>query len=262
MEARYGLDEAVIVSPPSNDKTIILQELGPAIVDCLLRSLQGNEVLGLTWGTTLLAAVDVLPPQSWPEMKVVQMLGGLGRPEAETHGTDLMRRVAQAFGTKLRLIPAPGIVSSKVVRDGLFTDPHIADTLSLGAQADIALVGIGKPTLDSVVMQAGILVEEDFEQLQACGAVGDIALRFFDANGQAVDHPINDRIIGLDLDQIRRIPRVIGAAGGVEKFEVIRAALRGKLINVLVTDDQIAARLLEDTEEPINSERQVAVAVS
>jgi DNA-binding transcriptional regulator LsrR (DeoR family) len=135
-----------------------------------------------------------------------------------------------------------------MVRDALLADPQISETLALGARADIALVGIGAITIpDSVVRQANILTQVEFEQLQAQGAVGDIALRFFDADGQAVDHEMNDRIIGLDLDQIKSIPRVIGVAGGTEKFEVIRAALRGQLINVLITDDRTAARLLEDT---------------
>jgi DNA-binding transcriptional regulator LsrR (DeoR family) len=96
-------------------------------------------------------------------------------------------------------------------------------------------------------MQSGILSEAEFAELQACGAVGDIALRFFDANGQPVQHEIFDRMIGLDLDQIRKIPRVIGAAGGEAKVEVIRAALRGKLINVLVTDERTAVNLVADT---------------
>lgn len=262
IEAKYGLDEVVIVSPTNYDKAVIARELGPAAADCLLRSLQGDEVLALSWGTTLLAVVDALPAQNWPDMKVVQILGGLGRPEAETHGTDLTRRMAEAFGCRPRLLPAPGIVSSKLVKDALMSDPQIADTLTLAAQADIALVGIGRPTPDSVVMQAGTLTEMELQQLQNCGAVGDIALRFFDTQGQLVDHEICNRIIGLDLEQIKNIPRVIGAAGGEEKFETIRAAVRGKLVNVLVTDDKTAIRLLEDGEEITHSEFEMPVIVT
>lgn len=260
LEARYRLDEAVIISPATYDKPTLLRELGQAATDCLLRTLQGNEVLALSWGTTLLAVVDALPTKSWPAMRVVQMLGGLGRPEAETHGTEIAQRTAQAFGARPRLLVAPGIVTSKLVRDALITDPQIADTLALAAKASIALVGIGRPTPDSVVMQAGTLTQQEIEQLQAHGAVGDIALRFFDADGQAVQHEINDRIIGLDLEQIKAIPRVIGVAGGVEKLEVIRAALRGRLINVLVTDDQTAAQLLAGQEGTINSRLEMVTA--
>jgi DNA-binding transcriptional regulator LsrR (DeoR family) len=196
-------------------------------------------------------------------MKVVQILGGLGRPEAETHGTDLTRRIAEVFGCKPRLLPAPGIVSSKMVKDALMSDLQIADTLTLAAQADIALVGIGRPTPDSVVMQAGTLTEIQFRQLQDCGAVGDIALRFFDINGQAVDHEICNRVMGLDLDQIKNIPRVIGAAGGEEKFEAIYAAVKGKLVNVLITDDKTAIRLLEEDGDKItNSKTEIPAIVT
>jgi DNA-binding transcriptional regulator LsrR (DeoR family) len=161
--------------------------------------------------------------------------------------------MAQIFGARPRMIPAPGIVTNKLVRDALLTDPQISDTLALAAQADVAMVGIGRPTPGSVVMGSGILTEKELGQLEDLGAVGDIALRFFDAHGCPVQHEICDRMIGLDLNQIKKIPRVVGVAGGDEKFEVIRAALRGKLISVLVTDDRTAVRLLEEPDEPVNS---------
>jgi DNA-binding transcriptional regulator LsrR (DeoR family) len=249
LEAKYGLDEAIIVSPTSYDTPTIVRELGPAAAECLMRGLYGDKVLGLTWGTTMLSVVDALPTQSWPEMRVVQMLGGLGRPDAEVYGADLARRAAEALGAKMRLVPAPGIVAGKMVRDALLADPQISDTLALGASADVALVGIGRPTPGSVVLESGILSTRELDLLHAQGAVGDIALRFFDADGIPVDHEINDRIIGLDLDQIRDIPRVIGVAGGPEKHEVIRAALRGKLIDVLVTDKGCALWLLADATD-------------
>ncbi len=261
LEAKYGLDEAVIITPSGYDTPTIVQELGPAAADCLSRSLQGQEVLSISWGTTVLSVVDALPPQTWPQMKVVQMLGGLGRPESETYGGDLVHRMAQAFGAKPRMIPAPGIVDTKMVRDALLANPQIAHTLEMAAKANVALVGIGRPISGSVVLNSGILTEEELGQLHALGSVGDIALRFFDANGQSIYHEICDRIIGLDLDQIKQIPRVIGAAGGEEKYEVIRAALRGQLIDVLVTDDRIGTRLLLEEETSPVCDKSTAEAV-
>jgi DNA-binding transcriptional regulator LsrR (DeoR family) len=246
LEHKYGLDEAIVVPTSRHDTATVAHELGPAAADCLVRSLSAHQVLALTWGTTLLSVVDALPTQNWPNVKVVQMLGGLGQPEADVYGADLVHRTARALGARPRLVPAPGIVASKLVCDALLADPQISGTLALGAQADIALVGIGRPTLDSVVMQAGILSPEELNQLRARGAAGDIALRFFDADGRPVEHDIYQRMIGLNLDQIRSIPRVIGVAGGEGKLQVIRAALVGQLLDVLVTDDGIAARLASD----------------
>lgn len=251
LETHFGLDEAVIVTPSSYDHAAVLHALGPAAADYLMRCLDGTEVLGLSWGTTLLAVIEAIPVHHWAHMRVVQILGGLGRPEADTYGGDLAHRLALALGARPRLLAAPGVVANRLVRDALLADPQIADTLALGVNADILLVGIGVPsTPDSVVKQAGILSPDEFAQLKALGAVGDIALRFFDRNGQAIKHNLDDRIIGLDLEQIKNIPRVIGVAGCPEKLEVIRAALHGKLISVLVTDDRTASMLLQEEVVP------------
>jgi DNA-binding transcriptional regulator LsrR (DeoR family) len=244
--ARYGLDEVLITAPPTNDATHIRIALGQVAARCVVRGLRGDETLALTWGSTLRAVVDALALRDWPEMRVVQSLGGLGRPDADVYGADLVQRTARALGARARILSAPGIVPSREVRDALLADPQIADTLSLAAHADIALVGIGRPTSNSVVRRSRILAEETVAELTALGAVGDIGLCFFDAYGKPVAHEINERIIGLTLDQMAGIPRVIGVAGGPEKFGVIRAALRGGLIDVLVTDADNAHRLLID----------------
>ena len=99
---------------------------------------------------------------------------------------------------------------------------------------------------DSTLLAGGdTLTAAEVEELRAAGVVGDIALQFFDREGRKAGHPIHERIVGTPLETIKGIRRVIGVAGGTEKLTVIRAALRGGLINVLVTDDQTAAQLLD-----------------
>ena len=250
LEKRYDLLEVIIVTPERYDQAGVASALGPAAADNLVRSLEGNEIVGLSWGTTLRKVIEALPVMNWPELTVVQLLGGLGRPEAEVHGTDLARRMAQAFNAKLRLIPAPGIVSSKLVRDALMQDLQISDTLALAQRADVALLGIGVPRQGSVVAQSTILSEKEIAELIDDGAVGDIALRFLRRDGSQVRHEINDRTIGLDLEQMKRIPRRIGVAGGQGKLDVIRGALLGGYVNVLITDDVTAMALLEEPTQP------------
>ena len=246
LEEACGLKEAVVVACSSRDTASIVSQLGPVAAACLTRCLQGSEVVALSWGTAVLSTVNALPHMDLPNVRVVQFLGGLGELEAQTHGADLARRMAQALGAKPRLIHAPGIVKDRIVRDALVMDPQVSDTLELAARADVALVGIGILETGSTLLAGGnTLTAEEVADLKARGVVGDIALQFFDANGRKVDHAINHRIVGTDLEAIKRIRRVIGVAGGAEKLHAIRAALQGGLINVLVTDDQTAAQLLD-----------------
>jgi DNA-binding transcriptional regulator LsrR (DeoR family) len=250
LQFQYGLKEATVVPIVTDDKSVLTRSLGAAAARSLARSLQGVRAVTLTWGTTLLATVDALPKQSWPHLVVVQCLGGLGAPDADIHGVELAQRLARVLDARPRILPAPGIVRSRMVRDALLTEAQISDTLALAARADVALMGIGVTAApDSVVRLAGtVLTEAEIGELEAKGAVGDIALRFFDAKGRPVKHAINDRVVGLELEQIRRIPRIIGVAGGIHKVDAIRGALRSKLINVLVTDEDTATRLLATPE--------------
>ena len=78
------------------------------------------------------------------------------------------------------------------------------------------------------------------------GAVGDINLRYFDSNGRLIESMLNDRVIGLTLDDIRQIETVVGVAGGEAKLDAIRGALDGSLVDVLVTDHVTGQRLLDD----------------
>ena len=156
LESVYELKEALVVTCSASKAGAIVNELGPAAAACLARCLQGNEVVALSWGTAVLSVVNALAPMDLPDVRVVQFLGGLGELEAETHGAELARRMAQALGAKPRLIHAPGIVKDQVIRDALVTDPQVADTLELAGRADVALVGIGafEPSLHALCQTA------------------------------------------------------------------------------------------------------------
>jgi DNA-binding transcriptional regulator LsrR (DeoR family) len=251
LERMYGLIEAVVV--PVNDPgnlPLVAREIGPAAAEYLVRSLHGNETVGWTWGTTMLAVVDALPFKSWPNLTIVQIMGGLGPVGEMEHSTELVQRAARRLNARLRLLPAPGIVSSRETARALKSDNQIAETLALAARADIVVVGLGVPSPHAILLRDGnIITQEDLKLVKESGGVGDIALRYIDAWGVPLDLELNERIIGLALEQIKAIPRVIGIAGGEAKYELIRAALRGRLLNVLVTDHVTAGALLSEAEQ-------------
>ncbi len=246
LERRFGLQEVVVVpvSDPAHHPTVV-RELGPAAAECLNCCISGNEVIATAWGTSILAMADALPYRSWPGVTVVQLLGGLGPVDTLEHSAELTQHLARKLGARLRLLPAPGIVASQQMAEALKSDAQISAVLDLAAGADVALVGLGAPTPYSIVLRTGtILSRQDLERLQELGAVGDIALRYLDRDGNPLGLEIDERIIGLTIEQIRQIPRVIGIAGGTAKYEMIRAALRGEILDVLVTDQLTAEMLL------------------
>jgi DNA-binding transcriptional regulator LsrR (DeoR family) len=251
VEERYNLEEVVLVSvdhPEDVDATA--RDLGEAAATTLLRCVNEGNVVGLAWGRTMLAMVDALPLQPQSDLTLVQLSGGLGPVGVLEHATELVRRAADKLGANLRLLPAPGIVSSTAAARALRTDYQISEVLKLAARVDIAVVGLGVPTEDSVLIRDGnIVTAEDLAAIKATGAVGDVLLRYVDPEGRPVPLALNERIIGLTLDQLAAIPRVIGVAGGVVKREIVRAALRAGLLNVLVTDHATAVYLMKVQEK-------------
>ncbi len=244
IEAKYGLKEVVVVDTGTDEQNEVIASIGMAAAIYLNANLQGNEIIGLTWGKALLSMVNAVSPDHFPDLQVVQMLGGLGEPEAGFHGADLTRRMAEKFSTKPRLIHAPGIVRSKDICLELINDIQVRNTLQLAARVDIAVVGIGLFGPGSPILKSdNILSKEDKNLLLSKDVVGDISFRFFDAQGQYVTSEIDERIVGLSIDQIKRIPRIIGIAGGKDKIKIIKAALTGNLIHVLITDNQTAEKL-------------------
>ncbi|HEX7556583.1 MAG TPA: sugar-binding transcriptional regulator [Leptolinea sp.] len=244
METVYGLDEAIVISSESmGDQKSNLRGLGAAAAECLVRGIQGDETIAITWGHSILAVVDALPAANWPNVQIVQTLGGLSQPDSKINAGDLARRTAQTLGANLTLLSSPGIVESKSIRDALMNDPQIKRTLSLAAKANIALIGIGVPNSTTFSL-AAVLKEKDIQRLISRGIVGDIGLQFYNENCVQVADELHDYVIGLSLAQYKAIPRVIAVAGGIEKVHAIKAALKGKIINVLVTDEITAIELL------------------
>lgn len=248
LEKKYAVEEVVIAEAPAPDSPqMIARELGKAAANYLLRVIDQNDLVGVSWGYTIRGMVSALEPKNFPNVRIVQMTGGIGKPESEAHATELCHTLARTLSCKLALLPAPGVVHSRQTREVYLMDEHVRTAISLLPQITQAFVGIGSLNSYSIsTRDETILTQSDLDEAIANGAVGDIANRFIDANGQPVHVELNERIIGIDLDQLRKIPRVVGVAGGTNKIAPIRAALRGKLIDVLITDQTTAEVLVKD----------------
>ena len=243
LENRFELDE-VVLAP--RDRTPFLDRLGAAAAVYFARMVQPGYVVGLSWGTSLRAFASELPRLDVPKVTVVQLLGGLGSLESGVNGAELTRRVAERCGGRPRIIQAPGVVATRAVKAALLSDPEVEQALELGQRADVAVVGIGIPRDTSALFGPdGLLTRKELDAVIGKRAVADICLRYFDAEGRAVATDLDERVLGIELPALLAIPRRVAVAGGPEKVQAIRGALKGRLVNVLVSDEDTARALLE-----------------
>ncbi len=247
LEEKFGLIEALVVEISETDSQIAAsREVGAAAADYFSRVVSDPCLIGISWGTTLRAMVDSLHSQDLSGSEVVQLIGGLGTPESEAHATYILRKLVSQLGCKLSILNMPGIMDTTSLKRAVLSDSHVREVFKLFPEIDIAFVGIGAATSDSVVMRDGtILTQQELELVLGKGAVGDICLRFFDVEGNPVSADFESRIIGISLDELRNIPKVVGVTGGPHKHESLLGALRGNLISVVVTDHLTAKSVLE-----------------
>jgi DNA-binding transcriptional regulator LsrR (DeoR family) len=256
LEARFGLTEALVVEAADYDSQFaIAKEVGAAAAAYLVRIIRPDDKILMSWGNSLLGMVNALT--STPRldgsgmMSVIQGLGGLGDLNHEIHATQLVRRAASALRAEAVLLPAPAIAASPAARDAFYKDPYVEQVLNRGRAADLAFVGIGSSSAESIAVPEfrRAMTSATLRDLIQRGAVGSINLRYFDASGKKVSSELDRAVIGLTLEELKRIPHVVGVAGGSAKLTAIRAALGAKLINVLVTDHITARELLKGQDE-------------
>nr|WP_328799026.1 sugar-binding transcriptional regulator [Puerhibacterium puerhi] len=247
LEATYGLSEAVVVD--SSGHTDELRALGTAAAVYLETTLTGGESIGISsWSASLLATVDALRPFTTRVVtEVVQLVGGIGEPRVQADATRLLTQLAAATGAESIFLSAPGLLGSVQARESLMGDPTVTQVSTRWPNLSMALVGIGALEPSPLLRRSGnSIAEADQEALRQAGAVGDVCLRFFNESGEPVTRELDERVIGIDPDVLRSIPRRVAVAGGERKTAAIRGALRGGWANVVITDVNTARSILEE----------------
>jgi DNA-binding transcriptional regulator LsrR (DeoR family) len=247
LETRFGLQEAVVIDSEGGEARIV-KDLGSAAAFYLETTLKPKMVVGISsWSRSLFAMVETLhPTDSGRGGKVVQILGGVGTPSTQYQATILAQRLASLIGAAPVLLQAPGVVGSAEAKAILVGDPAVEEAARLFNKLDLALVGIGSMEPSSLLASSGnTFAGHEREELQRRGAVGDICFQFIDKNGVPVESPLKQRVIGIDLEALKRTRRVVGIAGGTDKVTAILASLRGQWINILITERKTAERLLD-----------------
>ncbi len=243
---KFGMTDVIVAECAEEREGQILRRMGEAAALYLETTLQPGEIVGISsWSESLLYTVENIHPQRrLAASRVVQMQGGMGDPSVQKHATNLTRRLAQLIGAQPQPLPTQGITSSKAAQEALTSDPFVRETMAFFPQITLALVGIGTVEPSKLLADSGnVFTPDELAELARMGAVGDICLNFFDRDGKPVPSAFQERVIAIGLEQLCRARRVVGVAGGQRKVAALLGAMRGKLIDVLVTDQYTAARL-------------------
>lgn len=239
-----GLQDAVIVPSPNRGVDGIKKNIGYVGALYIINKIQQGDIIGLGWGKTLFNLVQEIERREIPDVKIVPMLGGLGQVDPELQVNSLTTVLADKINAEPSLLFALVTFDNQETREMILES--ISDVIKCWDILDIALVGIGEVSVEGHGHNKKLISKsiEERRIMKQKGAVGDINLHYYDINGREVFREHRYRI-STTLDQLRKTPLVVAFAGGMFKLKAIQGAIEGKLIDVLVTDENVAQELIK-----------------
>lgn len=240
---RYGLKHVEVVpsDPGSTSTTVGIAEAGAAEIERWLK-LPEPQVLAIGTGRTLKAAVDQLPPMECPQHRIVSLTGNIGLDGSAAY-YNVIFSMADAVKARHFPMPLPVLAASPEEREVLHSQSLVQVALKLGAEANVAFVGVGELGPDAPLCQDGFLAQDEMAGLTRAGAAGEICGWMFDHDGVLLSGSFNERVASVPLPS-RDKASVIGLAKGRRKYEALWAAVKGGIINGLITDEATARYLL------------------
>lgn len=246
LKEKFQLSDAHVA--PVAEKTDNVQQLIGNTLGHYLNKLLANPAtgrFGMSWGSTLNYAMQSMMPLNRPELEIVSVMG------CATHNSDLniiesTRLLANLCGAQKSYLTAPLYASSAKSCKILMEQPVISEMIENIRTVDSLAMTLGDTSALSNTVRDALPKTVRIEDLVERGAVGDALGYYLDKNGKPVQHQINRCVLGIQLHDLQHIPNVILAAGGGHKIAVLRAFLKRRLTNTLITDQHTAAALLTE----------------
>ena len=243
--ARFGLGDAAVVKT-SRDASAdtVRQTVGHFGAPFVSELLPNAGTLALGGGRSVTEVVNRFRRGAAKRLTIVQAMGSIDSNVSHIDALELGRSLGKLWGAEFLTLSTPAFVEDKKTRDFFLGTEQISLVRERLKKADVAFVGVG-PLENTVYFERDVMDKDDLADLRKNGAVGEICGRFFNAKGRECASGLRDRVIGIELEHLRKIPRVIGVAAGAERAPAVAGALEGGLLKELLIDEGGARALLE-----------------
>lgn len=242
LEAAFDI-RRVVIAPFAEEGGDPAQVIAAAAGAHISGLMAPGMTVGVGWGTTLYNTLPFIAGGALEDFRVISLLGGISAAR-RFNPAEFAWQFAELFRGEGYLVPAPAVVDSPETKHALLERCGLAAIFEMADRLDVALLSVGGIANLTTSYRTGYLTEADRRSLVEAGAVGDVLYNFIDAEGNVLDHEVNERVISVALPRLRRTPERILVSGGREKRIAIRAALRTVAPTTLITDEQTASALL------------------
>jgi deoxyribonucleoside regulator len=243
IEKVYGINQCIVVQS-SDSLDIMMNGFRDALSNLLNNDLRDGMKLGIGWGRTIRGAVERLTLKEKSKVKVYPVIGGGGLVYDDIHANSIVSLIAGKLNATAYVLNCLAIIDSKLNKEILLKESYIEAVVKQFELLDMAVVPIGYVGPDITLYKAKHVSMDDLDFLKGLGVVGDINSNFIDAQGNLVENKIQDRIINVTLDSLKRIKNTVAICYGQEKAEAAKAALKSGAINKMIIDSKIAKMII------------------
>ncbi|MGD9961668.1 sugar-binding transcriptional regulator [Nocardioides sp.] len=252
LKKTFGLQDVLVAQRAAGGADRVVAQVGALAAQLLVQQLKDSTTVAMSWGHSLQSMVWAVTADHDYNAQVVQLVGGMSSISNEISGHELVRELSARLGSSYRFLHSPATYSSREARDIMLAEPSVDNALSAARGAELAFVGIGTPGHGSsaAILNSLDLSADEEKEFWDAGPVGDVAARYYNANGQAVHGAVEDHVLGVSLSDLIAIPNVVGVASGRAKTPGVLGALRGHIIDSLVCDESLARSVLSQSRQP------------
>jgi len=239
-----NLEHVHVVPGTHQYRELTMRAIAGEAAKYLEKRLNHQDVLGIAWGRTITRLAGLLAPSVPKHVEVVPLMGEREYTGNYSQINQIVLQTANALSATPYFLLVPMFVGSSQLRNNLIDDPSVSEVVNRWDRLSIAVIGIGAvPPQPGAVIYVG---KKYMQEMLDRGAVGDVCGRFFDKDGNLLDADFYERMISIDLAQIRKVRTVIAVAGGIEKTRAVLAASKTKIISVLIIDETLAENILDE----------------
>lgn len=249
LEKKFGLEEVVIAATNNTEfrASMVNENLAQEMVKFLVRIAEDREYIGVTMGMTLRNLTHVqLNNVEKLKCTFVPIVGGIGESRYDIHSNYIAMAFANLFKADCLQFFAPLVFSKPDLLNDFLQEESMQSILKSFNKISTVIMGIGIPDrAHSTILKAGYINEEMFDDFIKKGVVGDVAMQFFDKDGNVEKfNTFNKLVAGMPIEKLKKIRRRIGVATGSTKAVSVVGAIRGGFVNILIIDSECAKSLL------------------
>ncbi|MEG2543897.1 MAG: sugar-binding transcriptional regulator [Longicatena sp.] len=245
MKKIFNLNEVIIIKNYYTSKEILLKRIGKAAAQYLDEIITYRMPIGITWGGSVYHTVEAMKPKHKKDIEVIQMMGVTYYGKNSAYNSpELLRLMVEKYGGSCSQIYSPLVVENDIVRDSLMREPVIKWALEQARKVEVVLTSVGEFYNSKTMAWEEHLTEETKRRLMRENTAGVLLAHFINKEGKLADKQLDKQVIGISLEDLKKIPNVVLVAAGEIKKTAVLGALRGGYVNTLIIDEKLAKSVL------------------